>query len=162
MAVDYIEDSKINKLRLDEECARQPELMARYGVLASQASSEYDQAMEALDRERARMACAIRRSPAEYDLPKKFTEAAVRDAVVLTPEYQRALRVKNAALREKELTDVALKAICRKEKSLDTLARLHGQSYFGGLGDDVGGKYGKARKAGEEQLRKELDGTNRV
>jgi hypothetical protein len=151
--IDYLADSKINKDRLDEECAAHPELLMSYCKLSEEAQKNLDDAQMQLDYTKAKMSSEIREDPKSFGLTVT-NEAAIRNAVLLTPEYRRALQDKNEAKRKCEFMEVAVKAIERKGKALDTLSRLHGQAYFGSLGD---GSAPKAERRGLERARQEVD-----
>ena len=152
--LNFAVDSKIDRTRLDEECANWPALLMRYCEAAMDAQKTLDDAKFQVDVTKAQMSNEIRNDPKSFKLHDNPNETAIRNAVFLTAEYRRALQERNAAQRNKDFMVVAVKAIEKKGKSLETLTRLQGQAYFGSLGD---GTADKAARRGAALARKERE-----
>ena len=152
--LNFAVDSKIDRNRLDDECATWPELLMRYCEATQDAQKTLDEAKLHVEITKAQMSNEIRNDPKLFNLPDNPNETAIRNAVMLTAEYRRALQERNTAQRNKDFMVVAIKAIERKGKSLETLTKLHGQAYLGTLGD---GTAEKASRRGAERARQERE-----
>ena len=120
---------QINELQLDKECIRLPSDYLKYASAAADSKRDVSQAKAELDVIEADLSRSIREHPAKYGLEKE-TQAAVAAAVILQPEYARALKLLHKAQHQSALADAVVWALEHKKRSLTLLVDLHGMGYF--------------------------------
>lgn len=141
---DWKADVSINPNSLDIEWCKQASTFCEYGMEQAQARRTDDQLKEALEVVAAKLDQKIRRNPASYGM-EKLTEAGVKAAVLLDPEYAEAVRKFQDAQFELEVMGVAVRGMDQKKAALENLVRLQGQSYFAGPSTprDLNGEWAK-------------------
>ena len=120
---------KIDPLRLDRECMRQPRLYHEIAVELANARREMDEASSELKVEESELAAAIRKDPAEFNC-EKVTEGSVAATIILQKTYQTALTVVREARHKHDVLTAAVNAMEHKKRSLTLLVNLHGMDYF--------------------------------
>jgi hypothetical protein len=125
------QDREIDPAHLDVELLRNPGLYLKWAAAATEAKWEADNADLAVDVGLARLELDIRKNPQKYNIPN-LTEASVKAAIKLTPEYTRLVQVANTSKRDAALMGQAVAAIAMKKSALRELVTLHGQGYFAG------------------------------
>jgi hypothetical protein len=115
--------------RLDEEWVGQPALFYRYAARLANAKRMVDEMKAEMTVVEADLARKIRTDPGSYGV-EKITESAVREALVLQPDYTTANEAVIEARHAAELYGAAVTALDHRKKALENLVYLHGQSYF--------------------------------
>ena len=133
-ALNFDEDLKVDADNLDEEWRNFPSLLMRYCVATRDERRKKDSTELALEVARSQIENDIRSDPAKFGI-KKVTESGISSAVSLNADYQTAVRKRDRARRNYDLVSSAVKALEWKGRSLERLVQLHGQNYFGDLGD---------------------------
>ncbi len=132
----FSEDVKVSKLTLDLHAENQAELQHYYGQKVAEAKETEDEEEARLNLLLADKELQYRRNPPMEkdakgaDVPMKLTEAIVKALVTTDPEVQEAQKRVRKASRDLNSYKAAEKAIEHRKSMIDTLARLHGASYF--------------------------------
>ena len=133
-ALDFERDLQIDSDSLDVEWRRFPSLLMRYCAETRDTRRTRDDRELKLDILKAQLENDIRSNPQKHGITK-LTEGAITNVVTLNAEYQKAVRLRDRARRDNDLVSSAVKALEWKGRSLERLVQLHGQNYFGDLGD---------------------------
>lgn len=120
---------KIDQLALDKECVQLPSDYLKYALAAADLKQMVDERKSYLDTVEADMAKRVRDRPAKYGL-EKVTEAAIREAVQTSQQYQKALTELNHAKHTLDRAQAVVWALEHKKRSLVLLVDLHGMGYF--------------------------------
>jgi len=120
---------KIDELRLDKECLRQPELYFQFAEELADAKRDLDEAQTDLKVIEAELALDIRKDPESYKLDK-VTEASVAAAIPLQKEYKDQQVIVRKKRHRVDVLTGAIVALEHKKRSLTLLVNLHGQNYF--------------------------------
>lgn len=134
----------IELTRLDEEWLKQPKLY--YEAAEQLANKRFEMetlknnlaAAEAdLEDVQAKVDLAIRSNPSKYLGEIKVTEASIKNAVLLDPEYKKTKQICDnlnqellKAKYEAELLAAIVEALNHKKSALENLVKLHSQNYF--------------------------------
>lgn len=119
----------VDKERLDEEWVGQADFYHFWALELANARLELEQEKARFDLTRAELDRDIRSDPEDFDV-EKITEKAIENAILLQPQYQKALRKVTAAKHKVDVTQAAVGALDHKKKALENLVYLHGQNYF--------------------------------
>lgn len=119
----------VDKDSLDEEWVEQPDLFHKYAVKLADARLAIEEAKAELDVTQSELDRDLRADPEAYDIPK-VTETALSNAILLQPEYKKALAKVNQARHHQDILQAAVTALDHRKKALENLVFLHGQSYF--------------------------------
>ncbi len=126
MGNNYEQDLAIDPFILHEEVLRQPSLFSKYSDLTSEAERERDQIKERivtlkadLDRVKAELDQAIRSDPSKFIPHKDIKEASITGAVILHPDYKKALALIHTANLELIEADYTLSHLYGSVKSFD-------------------------------------------
>jgi hypothetical protein len=134
-------DFEINRLALDDEWVRQPDLYRRYAEDAADARRLFDEAKNTLTVTRAEVEMDVRENPEDHGLAK-VTETAVKTAVEMSAKVQLAEKEVIKTRYAMEVLQGALGALDHKKKALGDLVSLHLADYF---------SEPKARPSGREE-----------
>lgn len=121
----YEEDIAIDENRLLDEWRNQPALFLKYGQLAAKARRNADVAKEHAESVFARVAAEIRE-----EAPKKPAEDAIKQMVLLDPDYKRASHAAIKAKYEADLLATAVRAFDHRKTALEYIVKLYGMEYF--------------------------------
>ena len=80
----------IDQYNLEIECRNQSVLLTELGEIVAEAKKEYKEAKEHVEYVKADLSTKIRKDPGKYDIVKA-TEGAITSAVILQPEYRKAI-----------------------------------------------------------------------
>lgn len=142
MSTDFL---SIDENALDEAWLQQASLMHQYSVKLANARLELDDAKNALELARAKVAKKVRRNPKAFGCDGRLTESFVTDAVLLNSEFIEAQERVGEAKHTVDIVNAAVTALDHKRKALESLVYLHGQNYFAeprvkGVGREVAGR----------------------
>jgi len=156
----YHADLEIDRDSLDTEFLRQPGLYFRYSEALTDAEADRDAAKERLDVQWAQLDAAVRKNPARYGLDR-VVEAAVNNAILLLPVYQKAKALYLEKVRRVSLLTAAVRAMVQRKDALEGLARLAVAGYGGPAGGDQsdGAEGGPGPDPGRLPQRVRNDGT---
>jgi len=141
----YSVDTVIDKDRLDEEAARQPDTFMKYSALASTAIREYGIAWEYVKTLRSELILAYRE-----ENPKAKNDEV--EAIYRTnPRYKKAKEEMIQAEFVKNILEGAVMAMHQKKAKLADLVTLHGQNYFSSVRAEG------ARETAREEEKKAVD-----
>jgi hypothetical protein len=136
----FSEDVKVSKLTLDSNAENQAELQLFYGNQVAEAKESYDEAEGRLELLMADKEMYYRQNPPsepgkfEKDgatpIYMKLTESIVKALVTKDPDVQKAQKAVYAANRNLNEWKAAERAIEQRKSMIETLAKLHGASYF--------------------------------
>lgn len=129
--MDYSKDVNLDPNALDVEWLVQPRLMSEYTQTAAELRKRMDIAKEKVDFVKAELGKAIRTDPDAFGVAK-VTETAIQDTIILHDKYQAALADYIEAKFQFEVARGAVESISQRKDSLESLVKLHGQSYFAG------------------------------
>ena len=127
--IDYKKDVSIDRNSLHHECIRQPQEMAKYVKLHSQAMFDRDKIKRELSVSRAETEKDVRMNPETYEI-EKVTESAVKAAV----DSDEEVKIKENALIESQyavsLLGGALESFRDRRKALEGLITLLTMGYW--------------------------------
>lgn len=140
-------DMKVDKFRLDEECARQTSVYTKWAFLTAEAGRERDWRQKELDEMNARLDNEVRVYPEKFGL-KEIKENAVK-AVIAGDEGIMKLKADliNATAYYKFFSSAV--AACDQKK---TMLRMLGDLFLGEYYSNVEIKKGE----GEESMRERI------
>lgn len=132
-----------NPLELDKECCIQPRLVFAYlkekaenDVRIDGLKAELKVAVAEFKRQIARLDRRIRRNSKKYKIDK-LTETTVANTIILQSTYKdaesetwRLESLISKAYHYRNLLEAAAKALDNRKSSIESLVKLHGQSYF--------------------------------
>jgi len=137
------EDKHIDPDALDVAWIEQANLFYKYSHILNEALEkkndlklELEYEKEQLDAIKARIDLEIRRNPENFDLPK-LTESVVSSAIILQPEYKKALD--NLYDKKKQFNEVqnrvnqlysCVNTMEQRKSALENLGKLLTQQYF--------------------------------
>ena len=128
--LNYEQDIKVNKNRLDEECENQPSLYFEYSKELVSATKKMDDAELNMKQEHASLISMFTANPVKYMLKEKPTVGQVEARITNASTYcdmEIAYREAKYALMT---IKNAVEAIRMRSASISDLTKLHGQSYF--------------------------------
>lgn len=120
---------EINPDELDREWLHQPNLALEFHDKLADAKLRLDEKTSALRVTEAELAKAIRKRPEDYDLDK-LTEAALKETVLLQPEYADDVAAMQEASHRVDLLRGTVAAISDRRRSLENLVELHLAGYY--------------------------------
>jgi len=124
-----IDIQKVDKFRLDEEWEEQPKLYLDHSDQLATAQHTLDVYEADLELVMAELDRDIRREPDKFGI-EKITETVVKNAVILSKQYQSANRkVIEARFRVNQLKGV-LTGLDHRKKALEGLVYLHSAGYY--------------------------------
>jgi len=128
--MEYEKDLTIDAEMLDVEWVKQPRLYMKYSELSAQADKECQKAKENLDAVVAQLDSEIRKTAQMNET--KITEAAIRNTLILRPEYKKAFETYTEKTYQASIISAAVKAFEHRKKALESLVQLWIGSYFSG------------------------------
>jgi len=142
--VDLVTDTNINVDNISDEFAKQPALMAWYGVLYEQAASAAQQAETDLDLFEANVSTMVRLlfkpGPGDKEKAEKPTETQIKQLVYGDEEYVQKKREVDALKSQADLTKRAYEAVREKGSILISLG-AHMRAEIENLNRDFLKKY---------------------
>lgn len=120
----------ISANHLDREWLRQSELVYSNCMKLAEAKQELDEAKANLEIVEAECDRDIRLHPSRYGM-EKTSEPRIRNAVVLTKQYQAANKEVIEAKHEVDVLTAAVNALDHKKRALENLVHLYHMAYFG-------------------------------
>ena len=129
--MNYEEDIKIDEQALDVECLEQSAKMMKYTRHQASCEREKDRAKTALDLIEAELDRKIRINPEKYKI-EKITDKVVSNTILLQDAYKKANEDYLTAKYEWGVAKGSVDAFQDRKAMLESLVRLHGQSYFAG------------------------------
>jgi hypothetical protein len=129
--MDYEKDIEIDESAIDLGCFEQPRLMLKVTRLEAELEKAEDEAKERQNLIKADIDKEIRSDPEKFGI-EKITEAAVTSAILSDKRYKQASTEYINAKFESKCATGAVKSFEHRKNMLETLAKLHGQSYFAG------------------------------
>lgn len=130
-AMNYEADLRIDAEALDAEWLGQPALFFRYAKALAHAEATYDRAKERADIVEAELDGKVRKAPEAYGL-EKITEGAVKNVIILRPEYREAVAERIQRKEDVGVIKAGVEAFNHRKSALENEVRLHGQNYFSG------------------------------
>lgn len=119
----------IDEHNLDKECIRLPGTFLKYAYATAEARKDLDEAKAALELVEADMAKQIRATPGQFNL-EKVTEGAIREVILTTKGYQKAVARLHTAKHNLDNLQAVTSALEMKKRSLTLLVDLHGMGYY--------------------------------
>ena len=147
--MDYEKDIEIDESAIDLGCFEQPRLMLRITRLEAELEKAEDEAKEKRDLVKAEIDKEIRSNPEKFGI-EKVTEASVTSAILSDARYKRASTEYINAKFEAKCGTGAVKSFEHRKSMLETLTKLHGQSYF--AGPAVPHNLTELRQAGQKKV----------
>ena len=129
--MDYEKEMSIDESQIDMECLDQAKLMLKVTRLEAELDKAEDNAKEAKELAFAELDKEIRSDPEKFGV-EKVTEASVKSAILSCQKYKDANQAYINAKFEAKCANGAVRACDQRKSMLETLAKLHGQSYFAG------------------------------
>ena len=125
---------KVNRLVIEEgnlhkEWRDQAELFQMAAKDLAELRFRLDQAESALEVAKAECARQIRNTPSAFGIPKS-TEPAVKEAVILHPQYQKATRKVNRLKYEVAMQKADVDAYEHRKKALEKMVDLYLSGYW--------------------------------
>lgn len=128
---EFKKDLAIDPNQLDVEAGMQGELFFKWSEAYVDARHEFDMAKLQLEVLEAEMGSKIRLDPKAHGLTKS-TEAAIKEAIIASPDYEDAYLKFIRARTNYSLLEKAVNALEQKKRMIECLVTLHGQQYFAG------------------------------
>jgi hypothetical protein len=119
----------IDKFKLDEECAEQPDAYVEFAVAAAQAEYDADTYKHRLEVAKAEAELEIRREPKKFGIIG-VKEASVKAAVVLHPRVQKATRLLNVKKRDAKVIRDRVVASGQRKGLIEKLCDMDARQYF--------------------------------
>jgi hypothetical protein len=129
--MNYEQDMEIDSSLLDVECVDHSMLVIKYARIAADADLEMDNAKERLDLVKAELDNKIRTNPDKFKI-EKITESVVSNTILMQEDYKTAMAEFLQAKHEAKIVSGATRAVDHRKSMLESLVKLHGQSYFAG------------------------------
>jgi hypothetical protein len=123
--MDYKDDLKINKNKLDIEWIKQPQLYMQYAEQLAEADRKKQQAKEKLEVQKALTDKEIRENALS-----KMTEVMVQAGITLDSEYIKVLENYREKCYEYNIVSAAVKAFEQRKSALENLVKLYLSGYF--------------------------------
>ncbi|RDE12155.1 MAG: hypothetical protein C4K49_10760 [Candidatus Thorarchaeota archaeon] len=120
-------DVRINKYKLDEECARQSTLYLYYSDLLAEAKDSEDEADDALDKVLGVVEMKLRDSPPEG---VKVTDSTIKALVAKDDEVDKAKEKLRKAKKWKYRIEGIVNSMGHKKSGLDNLVVLWSRGYY--------------------------------
>lgn len=120
-------DLRINKYKLDEECAKQSTLYLYYSDLLAEAKAEEDRADDELDRILGEVEMRLRDDPPEG---VKVTDSTIKALVAKDDSVDRAKEALRKAKKRRYQLDGIVNAMGHKKSELDNLVVLWSKGYY--------------------------------
>lgn len=119
----------IDQNKLDREWTDQPKRFYDYAIKLADARADQERSKVELDLAVAELDQAIRQEPERFGI-EKITEAAVKNAILMTPRYAKYMKKVIAAKHRVDVLQAAVTALDHRKRALEKLVDLHGQNYF--------------------------------
>ena len=119
----------IDLSRLEEEWVRQPKLFGKYSAKLADAKKDLSEAKATEEVVEAEIKRRIRRNPQKYGV-NKVTEPAIKEAMILHPNYQSAVAAVTEAKHAVDVLEGLVNTLEHRKRTLENLVTLHGQNYF--------------------------------
>jgi len=129
--MDYEKEMSIDESQIDMECLDQAKLMLKVTRLEAELDRDEDNAKENKELVFAELDKEIRSDPAKFKI-EKVTEASIKSTILSNKQYIAASQKFINAKFEAKCGSGAVRACDQRKSMLETLAKLHGQSYFAG------------------------------
>jgi hypothetical protein len=129
--LNYEKDVAIDPDAIDVGCLDQPQLMLKVTRLEAELEKAEDIAKEKRDLVKAEIDKEVRSNPEKFKI-EKVTEVSVTSAVLSDERYKKASAEYIDAKYESKCATGAVKSFEHRKSMLETLSKLHGQSYFAG------------------------------
>lgn len=122
-------DASIDVLKLDEEWLGHAKLFFHWSERAALARMRVKETKSEFEVVKAEVELAIREDPAKFDLGK-ITDAAVKAAIPVQPEYKEAYKAMLEAEYKADLIMAAVATLTERRRALENLVELHLNNYF--------------------------------
>lgn len=142
---------QIDELRLNKECVRLPSDYLKAAHQAADSRRDVEDRKNDLEVIEADLCKHIRTTPGKYGL-EKVTESAIKEILVLQPEYKEAQGLLIKAKHRQDLDQALVSALEHKKRALSMLVDLHGMSYF----NEVAPKTEAGRRSVDEHTKAEV------
>ena len=120
-------DVRINKYKLDEECARQSTLYLYYSDLLAEAKADEDAADDALDKILGTVEMKLRDNPPDG---VKVTDSTIKALVAKDDEVDKAKEKLRKAKKWKYRIEGIVNSMGHKKSELDNLVVLWSKGYY--------------------------------
>ena len=128
--LNYEQDIKVNKNRLDEECENQPSLYFEYAKELLRVTDKMDNAENRMKQEHASLITMFTGNPLKYGLKEKPTAPQVEARIINASTYIDLQDIYRKAKFTQQTVKHAVEAIIKRTASISDLTKLHGQGYF--------------------------------
>lgn len=142
---------QIDELNLGKECLKLPHDFLQAAHQAADSRRDVEDAKNELEVIDADLCKHIRNTPGKYGL-EKVTESAIKEIVVLQPEYKETQARLVKAKHRQDLDQALVAALEHKKRALAMLVDLHGMSYF----SEVKPSTAAGRESVDQQRKKEV------
>ena len=126
----FVDDVKINRFKLEEECEQHAQVYWYYAELLAKARSNRDAIENALKLKKAEVNMAIRTTPEVYVGNVKVTESVVESTVEINADVQKYKTELLAAESEVYTLEAAVTAMTHRKSELDNLVQLWIKAYY--------------------------------
>lgn len=141
----------VDPCNLEIECRDQSVLLEEVGEITAEIKRVSRAAKEHLEYIKADLSTRIRKEPEKYDITK-ITEGAVASAVVLQPEYQKAVEEMLDAMEHADTFSTLLIAVEQRKSLIKDAVSLYIHEYY--LSQKLTGEEQNLGKVTEEQIAK--------
>jgi len=124
------EDKKIDIYNLHRENQINPSLIEKYGKKWAKARRKKKAADKNMKVVYAQKEKEVRSNPEEYDIEGKVTEAAIKTAVSLSTEYEKAYKEYLDACEQEDLMDVGRDTVGDRRAALGEETKLFLAGYY--------------------------------
>jgi len=128
--LNYEQDIKVNKNRLDEECENQPSLYFEYAKELLRVTDKMDDAENMMKQEYASLITMFTGNPLKYGLKEKPTAPQVEARIINASTYIDLQDIHRKAKFEQMTVKNAVESIRMRTFAISDLTKLHGQAYF--------------------------------
>lgn len=118
----------IDQLQLDKEWSKQSKLYFDWAEQLAEARTAYDKQESVFEVVQAELDKKIRAEPEKY--VDKATEASIKNAIILQPEYQDADRILRKKKHDMRVLEAAVTALDHKKKALEKMVDLLLSNYY--------------------------------
>ena len=128
--VDYMADLELDKHRLDDACAEQPQRLMVWAELQALATKLRAVRQERLRTEEAKLDLKVRRSPELYGMEHPVKESAVKSVIQLDPTVGRAKRRLREAHHYWQVMKAAVEAMEHRKSMIREEGELWRREYY--------------------------------
>lgn len=120
---------EIDPNELDQDWIKQPKHVFNAMVDLADKKKDLEDEKNSLAIRHAEIGNDVRVYPAQYDI-EKITEKVVEAAILLSEDYQKALRKYNTAKHAVDIASAWVTALEHKKRALESMVKLFGMEYF--------------------------------